>query len=231
MIVGSVLVGRVAPLGRRGVPSGIDKRPVTGGVDVTRSGLAGDAHGDTRHHGGPEKAIHHYPFEHYRRWRAEYPALAWRLARPGAFGENIATEGLAEADVCIGDIYRLGTALVQVSQGRQPCWRLNERFGDPRMARRVQDTGRTGWYYRVLEAGRVAAADAMRLVERPAADWPLARVLHVLYGDALNADALRGLAGLAPLAESWRALVRRRLDSGTVESWSNRLETPGSIAS
>src|SRR3546814_708068 len=143
------LVGRIAPLGRAGVASGIFKRPVDRAVQVTRTGLAGDEQGDRKHHGGPEKALHHYAFEHYPAWRAELPALAPCLAGEGAFGENISTDGLTEADVCIGDVFRFGTSLVEVSQARQPCWRLNERFGDATMARRVQDTGRTGWYYRV----------------------------------------------------------------------------------
>jgi MOSC domain-containing protein YiiM len=226
VIVRAVLAGKIAPLGRHGVPSGIDKRPVDGPIAITFTGLSGDAQGDSRHHGGPEKAVHHYPFDHYAHWRAEHPDLAWRLAQPGAFGENISTDGLIEADVCIGDIYRLGTALVQVSQGRQPCWRLNERFDDPRMARRVQERGRTGWYYRVLEAGHVAAGDMISLVECPAEGWTLERVLHVLHRDTLNAESLARLAELPQLAASWRDLARRRLDSRAVENWSRRLETP-----
>lgn len=225
-IVRAVLVGKVAPLGRHGVPSGIDKQPVEGAVAITTIGLSGDAQGDSRHHGGPEKAIHHYPFDHYARWRAGHPELATRLAEPGAFGENISTDRMTEADVCIGDVYRLGTALVQVSQGRQPCWRLNERFDNPRMARRVQESGRTGWYYRVLEAGHVAAGETISLVERPAEDWTLERILHVFYRDTLNAESLARLAELPQLAASWRTLARRRLDSRTVENWSRRLETP-----
>lgn len=225
-IVRAVLVGKVAPLGGRDVPSGIDKRPVDGAVAITRTGLSGDEQGDRKHHGGPEKAIHHYPFDHYPAWRAEHPALASRLTQPGAFGENISTHGLTEADVCIGDVYRLGTALIQISQGRQPCWRLNERFDDPGMARRVQECGRTGWYYRVFEPGNVVAGDAMSLEERPAEGWTLERVLHVLYRDTLNADDLARLAGLSQLAGSWRDLARRQLESRAVENWSRRLETP-----
>lgn len=225
-IVRAVLVGKVAPLGRHGVPSGIDKRSVDAAVAITTTGLSGDAQGDEKHHGGPEKAVHHYPFDHYRDWRAECPAFAARLAHPGAFGENISTEGLTEANVCIGDVYRLGTALVQVSQGRQPCWRLKERFDDRRMAWRVQESGRTGWYYRVFEMGRVAVGDTMRLVERPADAWTLERVLQVLYRDTLNADCLSCLVELPQLSPSWRELARRRLERRAVEDWSRRLKTP-----
>ncbi|MCB1863486.1 MAG: MOSC domain-containing protein [Gammaproteobacteria bacterium] len=222
----AVLIAKCSLLGSRGVASGIFKRPLDNSVEVTRTGLAGDEHGDKKHHGGPEKAIHHYPFDHYAIWKSEVPKFAVVLDREGAFGENISTEGLTEADVCIGDIYRLGTALVEVSQARQPCWRLNERFGNTTMARRVQDTGRTGWYYRVLDAGQVGPGDSIDLVERPAPDWPLSRILHLLYRDTLNIDDLAQLTELNQLPESWRLLARRRLENRTVEEWSRRLNTP-----
>jgi MOSC domain-containing protein YiiM len=223
-LIEAVLAGKIAPLGKRGVPSGIDKHPVDGAVDVLLTGLAIDAQGDRKSHGGPEKALHHYPFDHYAFWRAECPALEWRLRKRGAFGENISTTGKTEADVCIGDVYRLGTALVQISQGRQPCWRLNERFEDRSMARRVQETHRTGWYYRVLEEGRVATGDVIQLIDRPAEAWTVARVLDLFYRDTLNADGLAGLAALPQLAEPWRALARKRLERRTVEDWQRRLE-------
>jgi MOSC domain-containing protein YiiM len=222
----SVLVATVAPLGPRGVPSGINKQPVAGAVDVRREGLAGDEQGDRKHHGGPEKAIHHYAFEHYARWRQDDPGLAWRLDGEGAFGENLSTEGMTEADVCLGDIYRLGTALVQVSQGRQPCWRLNERFRNPNMARRLQESGRTGWYYRVLEEGTVSRGAEVLLVERPRPDWPLARTAHLLYRRTLDFDALSALSEIPELSSSWRELARRRTERRMVEDWSRRLHTP-----
>ncbi len=222
----SVLVGTVAPLGRSGVDSGIFKQPLDKPIEVTRTGLIGDEQGDKTHHGGPEKAIHHYPFDHYALWRAEIPQIAEKLENEGAFGENISTEGLTESDVCAGDIYRLGTALVQVSQGRQPCWRLNERFRVSSMARQVQTTGRTGWYYRALEEGRVAAGDLIDLMDRPAEDWTLQRILRVLYHDTLNADCLTRLAELEFLTPSWRKLAHRRLERHSVEDWSRRLNTP-----
>jgi len=225
-LIRAILTGRLAPLGRRGVASGIFKTPRDEAVEITRTGLAGDEQGDRRHHGGPEKAVHHYPFDHYDRWLAEQPALREPLAREGAFGENVSTLGLAEADVCIGDVFRLGTSLVQVSQGRQPCWRLNERFGLPSMARQVQQSLRTGWYYRVLEPGRVSAGDLLDLVDRPLEGWTIERVLNVLYRDTLNVGELRELEAMDLLAESWRQLARRRLRQRQVEDWARRLDTP-----
>lgn len=227
----AVLVGGLAPLGSRGVPSGIYKRPTTGPLKVQRDGLSGDAQGDRKNHGGPEKAVHHYPYDHYAGWRREIPSLVEQLGTVGAFGENVSSEGMTEKDVCVGDIYRLGTALVQVSQGRQPCWRLNERFGEPTMARQVQESRRTGWYYRVLEEGRLEAGDSIALVERPADGWTLERIMDVLYRDTLNLGSLARLADLPELADSWRKLARRRLERQAVEDWSRRLTAPGEPAS
>lgn len=222
----AVLVGTVSPLGRRGVASGIDKHALSGPVAVRINGLAGDEQGDRKHHGGPEKAIHHYPFDHYAAWRQNHPGIAWRLGAEGAFGENLSTEGMTEEDVCIGDIYRLGTALVEVSQGRQPCWRLNERFADREMARHVQESGRTGWYYRVLEEGAVSAGDAIVLQDRPAGTMSLGRIIRILYRETLDAEALSALSALPGLSESWRTLAKRRLASMKVEDWSRRLTAP-----
>lgn len=219
----AVLTGRVAPLGGRGAPSAIAKIPAQGPVAISRRGLAGDEQADPRFHGGPEKAVHHYALDHAAAWRAELPALPDLLERPGAFGENLSTSGLTERQVCVGDLWRAGGALLQVSQARQPCFKLNLRFSVPDMARRVQASGRTGWYYRVIEEGAVAAGDVLELVERPHPDWPLSRLLHHVYVDRLDPAALRAIAALAPLSPSWRTLAARRLASGAVEDWSRRL--------
>jgi len=220
----AVQVGAIRPLGERGVPSAIHKTPVAGPVEVGLMGLAGDAQGDTVHHGGPEKAVHLYPLAHYAAWARDLPEHAARFT-PGTFGENIVLDGASEADVCIGDVFRLGGARVQITQARQPCWKLNLRFDLRDMARRVQDSGRTGWYVRVLAPGAVAAGDAMALDDRPNSDWSLTRVQRLLYRDALDVRALAELAGLEELSASWRALVRRRLETRRVEDWAGRLGT------
>lgn len=222
-LVHSVLAGKVAPLGSRGVPSGIDKQPVSGKVRVTFEGLDCDAQGDRKVHGGTEKALHHYPHDHYALWREEIGDNP-RLGARGAFGENISTSGLDERNVAVGDRFRLGSALVEVSQGRQPCWKLNERFATADMAVRVQKTGRTGWYYRVLEEGHVEAGDSLTLVDRPSPEWTLHRVWHLLYVDTLNYDELALMAGLSHLADSWKRYAVRRLENRKVEDWSSRLE-------
>ncbi|KGJ03695.1 MOSC domain-containing protein YiiM [Paracoccus halophilus] len=239
----TLLTGRAAPLPGSDQKSGIDKQPVTQPLHLGPEGLDGDEQADRRVHGGPEKAVHHYPFDHYPAWRAELasqdpvptggtPAIeqpgmketAALLDAPGAFGENLSTLGMTEKTVAVGDVFRLGGALIQVSQGRQPCWKLSHRFGVPDIARRVQDSGRTGWYYRVLQPGRVAPGDRLELIDRLAPDWTLHRLWRALYVDRMNLTELQGIAGLDLLAEGWRRHARRRLESGRVEDWSKRLE-------
>lgn len=225
-----LLRGRVQPFAN-GMTSAIAKRQIAGPVRIGPLGLAGDEQADPKHHGGPDKAVHHYPFDHYAGWLAELtpptdrPA-PWRavLQEPGAFGENLSTRGLDEGDICAGDLWRAGTALLEVSQARQPCWKLNARFGVKHMAHRVQNSGRTGWYYRVREPGLASAGDALTLIDRPHPDWPLSRILRAFYIDRLDRPTLHGIATLGVLAPSWRALARRRLDSGRTEDWSRRLD-------
>lgn len=221
----SLRVGGVAPLGARNTPSGIAKSAVAGPITLTETGFAGDSQGDMVRHGGTEKAVHHYPFDHYAAWRSDFGDHALLVA-PGAFGENISTTNLTEDSVAVGDVFALGAAVVEVSQGRQPCWKLNERFGRPDVARQVQSTGRTGWYYRVLAPGLVAPEDRLVLLDRRSKDWTLRRIWRAFYVDPLNRTELAGIAALEPLAEGWRGHAMRRLESNRVEDWTRRLDGP-----
>lgn len=207
----SLRTGRSAAFGPGGEPSAIAKLPVPGRQAIGPEGLAGDQQADRAHHGGPDKALHHYPFDHYGAWLMDLPGQAALLHAPGAFGENLATLGMTEANVCLGDVYRLGSAVVQVSQGRQPCWKLNHRFGVEDMVARVVASGRTGWYYRVLAAGEAGAGDCFELIERPRPDWPLARLWQVLFGQPVEAGALAELGRLDVLSANWRGRAGKRL--------------------
>jgi MOSC domain-containing protein YiiM len=230
-ILDAVLIGRVAPLGAQGKKSAIHKTPVHERVRVGETGLEGDEQHERKHHGGPEKALHHYPFDHYAVWRDEWSSDAASIERfrmPGAFGENLSTRGIDESDVCVGDVFRIGTAIVQVSQPRQPCWKLNLRFARDDMSRRVQDTRRTGWYYRVLEPGEIGAGDAVERLARPHPQWSVARLLRVLYVGRDDLASLEQMAALDALTPSWRKTAQKRLESGKVESWASRLDTPSS---
>lgn len=222
--VESVLTGLAVDYTRPGSRSAIAKSPREGAVEVGIEGLAGDEQGDRRVHGGPDKAIHHYPREHYPAWAGEI-GIHPLLGAAGAFGENISTTGVTEADLCLGDMLMLGSARVEVSQGRQPCWKLSDRFGIAGMARRVQESGRSGWYYRVLEPGRVQAGDVLVLLARPHPDWPLPRLADLLYRRTLDRHELAAALEL-PLVPSWRAVFERRLQQGSTESWESRLAGP-----
>ena len=220
----SVLRGRAVPYTRPGSRSAIAKTPVQGPVQVDQLGLDGDEQGDLKVHGGPDKAVHQYAQEHYSPWRSELGTLPV-LAAPGAFGENIASTGMTEHSLCLGDQLRVGSVLLEVSQSRQPCWKLNDRFGVPTMARRMQDSGRTGWYYRVLQPGHLQAGDALVLVARPWPEWTLARIIDVLYHQPFDAAVLQALAAL-PLTPSWQRMVQGRLERAAVENWKARLDGP-----
>lgn len=187
-------------------PSAIGKLPVAHAVAVDAMGLVGDEQADRTVHGGIDKAIHHYPADHYDWWRGHL-GDAPLLDAPGAFGENISTTGLDEQNVFLGDRFRLGTALVEVTQARQPCWKLDHRFGAKGVMAAVVKTRRTGWYYRVLEPGEVRAGDTLDLVERPCPDWSLASLFALLIGGEAKdrlAD-LRALRDVPVLAETWKA--------------------------
>jgi MOSC domain-containing protein YiiM len=202
----AVLLGQVHPF--RGVdePSAIGKLPVADTVAVGTMGLAGDEQADRTVHGGVDKAIHHYPADHYRWWR-QHLGDAPLLDAPGAFGENISTMGLDEKNVCLGDRFRLGTALIEVSQARQPCWKLDHRFGTKGVMAQVVKTRRTGWYYRVLETGKARAGDTLDLIDRPYPEWPLASLFGLLIGgEAKDRPAdIRALRAIPVLAEAWKA--------------------------
>lgn len=222
--VQTVLTGRALPYTRPGSWSAIAKQVVGGPVQVYAEGLAGDEQGDRRVHGGPDKAVHWYASEHYPLWRDELGSRPI-LDAPGAFGENLSTRGVTEADICLGDRLRVGSALLEVSQARQPCWKLNDRFVIPDMARRVQQTLRTGWYCRVLEPGSLQAGDAITLIARPHPDWPLRQFMELIYLRPLEREMLMQMRDL-PLVPSWRRLIENRLALGEVENWTARIEGP-----
>jgi MOSC domain-containing protein YiiM len=202
--IGAILVGAIAPLGDKTV-SAIAKQIVDAPVRLGFAGFEGDFQADQYHHGGPDKALHHYPFDHYARWRVDAPHPA-RLARPGAFGENISTTGLCEDDVCIGDRFRVGRALIEVSQGRKPCATQGLFLDWRALPALMVEERRSGWYARVIEEGEVAAGDELTLVERPLPEWSVRRVFGLLIAGDHRGDvpALRALAQMELLHDGWR---------------------------
>ncbi len=209
--IDQIFVGDLRPLEPEGQISGIFKPPVRGAVQLTIEGLAGDHQGDRRHHGGAQKALHHFPAEHYAAFLRRWPQLGDLLC-PGTLGENLSTHGMTERQVCIGDIFGFGTARIQVSQPRQPCWKISHRLGVEEASLFVAQQGLTGWYYRVLDAGTVQAGDVLELLERPAPELSLARYWQVINAHRPNAELLRQIAAAPGLAPDKAARLNERAD-------------------
>jgi MOSC domain-containing protein YiiM len=210
-MIDAVFAGGVRPLPPEGHPSGIVKEAVAGPAMLGPEGLEGDAQADRRVHGGPDKALHHYPAEHYAVFAAIYPDSASRFV-PGSIGENVSTTGWTEENVCVGDVFRIGEARVQVTQPRSPCWKINHRYGIEDALQLVAERGITGWYYRVLEAGRIAAGDAFELLERNADAVTLRRLWQVTRSHRPAAEELSRLAWTPGLSEGWAEKLRGRLE-------------------
>lgn len=206
MTVHALLTGMPAPF-RDGEYSAIAKTPVDGPVRIGWLGFEGDGVADPIHHGGWDKAIHLYSQDHYPFWKDRKPGHVL-LERAGAFGENIASSGMTERDICVGDRFTLGSAILEVSHGRQPCWKLDHRFGARDVMATIVKTGRCGIYFRVIREGEANAAvdGEMTLIERPQPEWTVERVFQLLIGEGHKRDpaGVAELARMPLLAEAWR---------------------------
>jgi MOSC domain-containing protein YiiM len=182
--------------------SGFVKQPVAGPVFVGRLNLEGDGQADLENHGGLDKAVLGYAADHYPLWRTE---LGWDVLPWGAFGENLTLGGLTEADVCLGDVWQTGDVLLQVSQPRQPCWKLARRWRRKDLPKRVIQTGRSGWYFRVLREGTIQAGVTMQLVQRMHTGWSVARASGVLYDKRADPEHVAALRTIPELAAGWKS--------------------------
>lgn len=184
--------------------SGIFKAPVQGRVWVGRINLDGDGQADLKNHGGPDRPVLAYSVEHYAEWKQEFEGRDWPS---GSFGENITVSGLNERTVCLGDQYRIGEVLLEVSQPRVPCWKLGRRHGLVELPARVLETVRTGWYLRVLQEGFIEAGDAVEFLARPCPEWTIVRAHQVRLERKVNRDAARELAACPYLSQGWKAML------------------------
>ena len=204
----SVQTGRIAPLGPDGVPSGFVKAARSGPVAVGTLNLEGDEQADLTVHGGPEKAVYAYAAAHYPDWAAQFPALAFS---GGAMGENLTISGMTEADLCVGDIHAIGSALLQVCQPRQPCYKFSLRHANNRQPKAMVKRGQSGWYYRVLRTGVLQAGDDIVLQDRPNPDFAFTRLVEIVYRGKATQDEIVRLAQMPGLASQWRDHARALL--------------------
>lgn len=180
--------------------TGIRKQPVTGSLHLGKLGFENDGVGDLKHHGGDDKAVCVYSLDHYPYWE---DALGIRL-RVAAFGENLTVSNLHEDDICIGDIFQLGTAVVQVSQPRQPCRTLAARYGRDDLVKLVVDSGRTGFYFRVLEEGIAEKGAELIFKERDARSVSISFANHTYHHDRKNCAGIERVLAVPALSASWQ---------------------------
>jgi MOSC domain-containing protein YiiM len=208
----SVQTGRIAPLGPEHVPSGFVKHARADAVRVGSLGLDGDEQADLAVHGGPEKAVYGYAVSHYPAWAAEFPRLASHFSG-GAMGENLTVSGMDESAICVGDVHAIGSALLQVCQPRQPCFKFALRHGEKMLPKAMVRSGRSGWYYRVIQEGTLKVGDPLVLHERPNPDFPFMRLVEIVYhGRATQAELAR-MVDMPGLASQWREAARLELDA------------------
>ena len=167
--------------------------------------LDGDEQADLTVHGGAEKAVYAYAAAHYPDWAAQFPALNFT---GGAMGENFTISGMTEKDICVGDVHAIGTALLQVCQPRQPCFKFSLRHNNSHLPKAMVKSGHSGWYYRVLQTGSLQAGDALILHERPNPDFPFTRLVEIIYRKRATREEIVRMAEMSGLASQWRDQAR-----------------------
>ena len=208
MMIVSIEVGEIRTEGDPGSDdplakqwtSAFGKVPVQGAVRLLTERIEGDQFGAPKYHGGVDKSALCYAASHYDHWRLELPDLTWG---PGRMGENLTVSGMDESTVCIGDVYEVGGARVQVSQPRQPCWKIDRFHARAGILKRVVTTGRTGWYLRTLREGTLCAGDQFELIERPHPDWTITQTLNVFFGRDKTPGIKEQMRALPELSKSF----------------------------
>lgn len=205
-----LFAGGMTFLEPEGQRTGIFKRRISGPVRVEPNGIAGDEHGDPRVHGGPEKAVHQYAAENYVRLAQAYPNCTDALV-PGSLGENLSAQHLSERNVHIGDVFQIGSAVVQVSQPRSPCWKISHRFGVERMSMYLAQQRITGWYYRIVEPGLIQPEDSIMLLERQTDRYSIDEFWQVQLSHRPLVDTLAEIVDIPGLAQDWKHRLNERM--------------------
>jgi MOSC domain-containing protein YiiM len=205
-----LFIGQVQSLPVSGRSTAMYKTSVQAPIELGVEGFAGDQHADLRAHGGPEKAVHLYPSAHYAKLAAQFGDAAALLV-PGSLGENIATAELDENDVHLGDVWQLGSARIQVCQPRNPCWKIDERFGCDGMAVFIDQHLLTGWYWRVLQTGTVHPSDSLVLHEAASQAPTLHQAMTLWREHRPDVEALSQLADTPGIAKVWQDKIKQRV--------------------
>jgi len=192
--------------GSNKVRSGYFKLPVTQPIFLDYQGFEGDGVGNTKIHGGEDKAVCAYSTEHFSYWADKL----LREILPGAFGENLSLLGMLETEVNIGDIFEMGAAQVQVSQPRQPCFKLNKVFKDQSIACSVKTTGFSGYYFRVLKPGLVEPGLPIKKIKN--GSFSIEKANALLRKGGSNAEQMEELISLSDLSDDWRGMLQKRLN-------------------
>ncbi len=184
----------------RVVPSAINKQSCPGPARLTLTGFEGDQQADLKNHGGIDKAVLAYSADHLKAWSER----VGREVTPGCFGENLTISGLDESSVCVGDEIEIGDAILQVSQPRQPCFKLAALWKENLMIKWVVNSGFTGWYFRVLKSGTIAQSMPVRIAARPNPEWTIQRANRLMYGQLVDHEAVAELLILPQLSLAWK---------------------------
>lgn len=200
--------------GGKPVTTGIFKTPVLRRIKVSKLNLEGDAQADLSVHGGINKAVYAYPSEHYDFWRSEFPGmdLPW-----GMFGENLTLQGLSESEACLGDRFRIGTAALMVTQPRLPCYKLGIKFGRDDMPEHFLSSGRTGFYFSVVEEGELGAGDLIETIEKEPHQVSIATVLRLYHShQPQDSRQIEQILKIEALASGWRKRFLRMLEESKI---------------
>ncbi len=197
---------RRVPVQNGSVLTGIFKSPVEDRRVIQGYNLTGDRQADLRVHGGPYKAVYLYPSEHYGYWRKLLPELDFPF---GSFGENLTTAGLLETSICIGDRFKIGSSILQVTQPRMPCYKLALRFGRPDMVKLFWQSERSGFYFSVVEAGEIGNGDCVEKLQSGPEQISVADVVRLYKGN--EGDGTKLVSALrSPLFGSWKQDIENR---------------------
>jgi MOSC domain-containing protein YiiM len=209
--INGIYAGRARTITADGAQSAIRKSLVEGPVRISTMGVAGDQQADPDVHGGADKAVHQFAAANYAVLAQAFPQATTALT-PGSIGENLSSALFDQNSVCVGDIFTVGAAVLQVSQPRSPCWKIDARFGVDGMSRFVSEHALAGWYYRVIQEGTVVAGDMLTLRERNADPITLREFWTAWISKKPDVAELERLRGIPGLAAGWLATLEARIE-------------------